>query len=74
MLVTYSRTKHTRHQDKRWMSLTSRLAPVPSEPPSVACPTPQGRAMAAEKGRPVPLVSRSERHADVGLPIVLSMG
>jgi hypothetical protein len=34
-----------------------------SEPPSLACPTPQGRAAAAEKGWPIPLVSRSERAA-----------
>ena len=73
MIVVRSRYKHTRPQNMRWMSLTSRLVPVPSEPPSLACPTPQGRAMAAEKGRPVPLVSRSERHTDVGLPIARSM-
>lgn len=52
-------------QAMRWMSQTSSLASVPSEPPSLACPTPQGRAMAAEKGRPVPLVSRSELGADI---------
>ncbi len=73
MLVAHSRYKHARHQDMRWMSLTSRLVPVPSEPPSLACPTPQGRARAAEKGRPVPLVSRSERHPDVGFPIAPGM-
>lgn len=73
MLVAHSRYKHPQHQDKRWMSLTSRLALVPSEPPSLACPTPKGRARVAEKGRPVPLVSRSERHTDVDFPIAPGM-
>jgi hypothetical protein len=73
MLIAHSRYEHARHRDKRWMSLTSRLVPVPSEPPSLACPTPQGRARAAEKGRPVPLVGRSERHLDGGLTIAPGM-
>lgn len=65
MQIAKSRYGPTTLHDMRWMSQTSGLAPVPSEPPSLACPTPQGRAAAAEKGRPVPLVSRSEPGADI---------
>ena len=35
-------------------------ARFPPEPPSLACPTPQGRATAAPGGRHFPLVGQSE--------------
>jgi hypothetical protein len=70
IMSSYSALEHRQRvqvEDMRWMSLTSRLATVPTEPPSLACPNPQGRA-AAEKGRPVPLVGQSERGRDA-LPV-----